>query len=200
MDHVLSVVSPTQLPWLIMAVVLFLLLLHALPVFFYLRKTREKRFKEKLIKAHTQAVAEDVVVADGLDGFLFVDYMMQVGGKIYVINAFNKAGYVFGGEKIDEWTNVENNQTAKFNNPLAYVKMAAQALNHELSTDIFEAYVLFGQSSNFARGMPEGVLQMDSFAALLSQQEASAEAKETTSLVWGRLMVYNQMAKAAAAN
>jgi len=195
MDHILNMISESQLPWLIAGLFALLVLLIAVPVFSYLRKTREKRTKEKLMKTHTQAVAHDVVVSDGLDGFLFVDYVMQVGSKIYVINELSKAGYVFGGEKI-----VENNKTAKFNNPLSYVKMVAQSLNHEMNTDIFEAYVLFGQSSDFAKGVPEGVLQLDSLASLLSAHQSSPEGLQVASLVWGKLMVYTKMAKAASAH
>ena len=109
--------------WAIAAVVsisLMLLLYRGVTSF---KGHKDDRLIKKLFKRHNQEFKSNVGIADGIDGFLFVDYLLLIRGNLIALKIIDKPGYIFGAENIDEWTCVQNNRTEKFNNPVT-------SLNH----------------------------------------------------------------------
>jgi len=185
--------------WFLVSPVVLLLVVCVIGVLFFLyfRSSNDERKLQVLLKGHTQDYLSDVVIPDGLDGFLFADYLLQHHDTIIVINVMHKPGYVFGGEKIDEWTCVENNVTKKFKNPLANAKMFAHAITHALGYANVSSYVLFDSQSNFAKGIPEGVLQLDSFQAMLDR-DATKTAGDEVKNVWSELVTLTHESRSQA--
>ena len=186
-----------QAPWLLGGIAGSLVIVLAAVLFVHLRKTREKRRLQKLLQENVQDVISEVVIPDGLDGFLFADYLILHHNQVLVMNVKQKHGYVFGGEKIHEWTCVKNHVTEKFNNPLESVNMFAQAITHNLKFPDVRGYVLFDSQSDFAKGVPPGVLQLDTFELML-EQSAVEETSEAVQEFWQQLKALTQDAKANA--
>ncbi|MDX8387318.1 MAG: nuclease-related domain-containing protein [Ghiorsea sp.] len=188
-----------QTSWLVSGAAGLLVITLGIVLLLYLRKTRDKRYFEKLLKTHATEVLRDVVIADGVDGYVFVDYLILLHNQVLVMNEKHKPGYVFGGEKIHEWTCVENHVTRKFNNPLERVNMFVQSILHVLKFTDIRGYVFFDQQSNFAKGVPSGVLQLDTFESML-EETTEEDTTEAVNDLWQQLKRLTQDAKVQAAH
>ncbi len=178
-----------HMPWSIAVFAALLPVFLAVPLVIYMRRTSDQRLTQKIMKRYSLAVEKDVVLADGIDGYLFVDYLILLRGKIIVIKIDPNHGYIFGGEKIDEWTCVENNKTGKFKNPLQEVGFFAQQVKYVSGFNAVDACVLFGSKALFPKGVPAGVLQMASFAEELATLSGSDDdPHETAQQAWEKLI------------
>lgn len=141
----------------------------------------------RFIKKYSDAYERDVIFADGMGGYFFVDYLILLKGKIVALNIPKVAGNIFGGENIELWTQVENNKSVKFKNPLFDVKLFVKHAADQLKFDGIMARVLFDSRSVFPKGVPEGVLQMANFKENLAAWAAETPVAEATNKAWETL-------------
>ena len=152
-----------------------------------LRKTADSRKISTVVKKYSDAYERDVVFSDGIGGYFFIDYLVLLQGKIIALNIARVAGYVFGGDNIDLWTQVENNKSTKFKNPLDDVKLFAKLATEQLKFDGIMAKVLFDSESEFPKGVPEGVLQLANFKESMTAWAAETTAADVTKKTWDKL-------------
>ena len=167
-------------------VLLLALVAGVLAVMFFLRTNDERRL-QIFLNEYAQSFLSHVVLPDGLGDYIFADYLLLHEDTIVVLNVMHKRGYVFGGKNIDEWTCVENHTTEKFKNPLPNLNMFAHAIQHELGFSHVETYLLFDSQSDFAKGVPEGVLQLNSLQDMLEKGAEKKDASEETLKAWQQL-------------
>lgn len=163
-------------------------LLLVAAVMLYLRKTADARYLKKTLASHCEAVERDVVLSDGLDGYLFVDYLLLLPGKILAMKSMSVKGYIFGAPDIDEWTCVHNNFTEKFRNPLADSRLCVHQIRDGLQFDAVEACVLFDRQGEFPKGVPEGVLRLAFLDEELASRHGSGVMQEAAREAWQRLI------------
>jgi hypothetical protein len=155
----------------------------------YLRRTADTRLLKKVLAERCEAVERDVVLSDGIDGYLFVDYLLLLPGRIVAMKAISRKGYIFGAPDIDEWTSVANNVTEKFKNPLADSRLCVHQIREGLHFDAVEACALFDRQSTFPKGVPEGVLRLAHLDEELQARNDSREAaQEAARQAWQRLV------------
>ena len=152
-----------------------------------LRKTADSRNISTVIKKYSDAYERDVVFPDGIGGYFFIDYLILLPGQIIALNISRVAGYVFGGDNIEIWTQVENNKSAKFKNPLEDVKHFVKLAAEQLKFDGITARVLFDSKSEFPKGVPEGVLQLANFNENMTAWAAEKTAADATKKAWDKL-------------
>ena len=153
----------------------------------HLYKTADSRKIKRIIKKYSAAYQRDVVFPDGMGGYFFIDYLIRLPCRILALNLPRVEGYVFGGENIELWTQVENNKTTKFKNPLEQVKLFAKHAADQLKFDGIVARVLFDSKSEFPKGVPEGVLQLANFKESMAAWAAEKPAAEAASKAWEKL-------------
>jgi hypothetical protein len=140
-----------------------------------------------VIKKYSDAYERDVVFPDGIGGYFFIDYLVLLPGRILALNISRVAGYVFGGDNIEIWTQVENNKSTKFRNPLEDVKLFVKLAADQLKFDGIMARVLFDSKSEFPKGVPEGVLQLASFKESMTAWAGETHLAEATNQAWDKL-------------
>jgi len=177
--------SPLLIAGLAGGLVLLFLVVGAV---MYLRRSSDAWLLNKTLADQCEAVEKDVVLSDGIDGYLFVDYLLLLPGKIIAMKSMSKKGYIFGAEEIDEWTCVENNFTEKFKNPLADSRLCVHQIKEALQFDAVEACALFDRQSDFPKGVPEGVLRLAHLDEELKARHGSEAAGETAREAWKRLI------------
>jgi len=152
----------------------------------YLNKTGDGRKIKRVIRKYSDAYQRDVIFPDGIGGYFFIDYLILLPCRILALNLPRVGGYVFGGENIELWTQVENNKSTKFKNPLEDVKLFVNHAADQLKFDGIIARVLFDSRSEFPKGVPEGVLQLANFRESMAAWagETPAEAANTA---WDKL-------------
>jgi hypothetical protein len=188
MNMVETLTQYLQSPWVIVVLAALMLMLCAVPLVTYMHKTSDMRHLKRVIRKHSYAVEQNVVLSDGIEGYLFVDYLILLCGKIIAVKLEPSSGYIFGGEKIDEWTCVENNRTGKFKNPMEEVSLFVQQVKHTLGFDAVDAYALFGSKSVFPKGVPQGVLRMACFGEELDALKGSDNKHEAAQQAWEKLV------------
>ena len=154
----------------------------------YLRNTSQDRRIHKIIKEQSEAFARNIILSDGMYGYLFIDYLILMKGKIVAMDVHHMAGYIFGAEQIDEWAQVVNSKSHKFKNPLYRVRLIVQQIKQLVDESDIEAHVLFGDESSFPKGVPEGVMRFDTFREELGQLNKNDYMAESMSKTWDQLM------------
>ena len=141
----------------------------------------------------------DVVLPDGVDGLIFIDYLLLVPTGFVVLKTEYSEGILFGGETVDQWSQVINNKTYKFNNPLYDNQTACQAVLWNLQHNIGEAsasdnpswqvdgWVVFSNAGNFPKGIPAKVSMIDDLKTNLAALTENNDIDETLLKAWDAL-------------
>lgn len=153
----------------------------------YLYKTADSRKIKRVIKKYSDAYEREVIFSDGIGGYFFIDYLILLPGRILALNLHKGEGYVFGGENIELWTQVEKNNSRKFKNPLENVNLFVQKVADQLKFDGIMARVLFDSRSEFPKGVPEGVLQLVNFKESMTAWAGETPVAEATKKAWDKL-------------
>ncbi|WP_455366456.1 nuclease-related domain-containing protein [Kaarinaea lacus] len=154
----------------------------------YMRNTAQDRRIAKIIKDQSEKFAKDVIISDGMYGYLFIDYLVLMKGKIIAMDVHHLAGYIFGADQIEEWAQVVNSKSHKFKNPLYRVRLMVQQIKQLVPEAEVEARVLFGNESSFPKGVPEGVMRFDTFREELGKLNKNDYLAQSMSKTWEELM------------
>jgi len=155
----------------------------------YLYKTADSRKIKRIIKKYGDAYEREVIFSNGIGGYFFIDYLVLLPGRILALNLQKVEGYVFGGENIELWTQVENNKSTKFKNPLVDVNLFVHQVADQLKFDGFMARVLFDSRTRFPKGVPEGVLQLANFRESMNAWAGEKPVAEATNKAWDKLSI-----------
>jgi hypothetical protein len=121
------------------------------------RGRAERRVRATIARMGKSAL-RDVSLDNGVEGFVFIDYLVLTPREILVVSLMNARGIVFGGEKIESWARVVGRRTHKFPNPLEASKERVLAVKYHVPEVEVRGLVLFGENSAFPKGKPDGVM------------------------------------------
>ncbi|NOX92921.1 MAG: NERD domain-containing protein [Gammaproteobacteria bacterium] len=137
------------------------------------RKNKHQRHTRKVVESLGVKYLHNMVLPDGIDGLVFIDYLLLVPDGFVVLDIQHSEGHLFGGETIDQWSQVINNKTWKFDNPLYVNQSACQAVLWNLQHTIkagdssanthwqVQGWVTFSNAGNFPKGIPAQVSMID---------------------------------------
>lgn len=182
-------------PWGMIAVASLLVLLLAIPGSLYLRRAANARRIQSMLEKHTSGMIKDAVIPDGIDGYVFADYLLRIGNSIVTLNIESRKGYVFGAPNIDEWTCVENKRSEKFNNPLKRATLFAQQAKHLSGFHHVDALVLFDNNSEFPKGVPQGVLRLARFEEEIDVLNGRDNEHKAAEQAWATLIAITDEAR-----
>ena len=111
---------------------------------------------------------QDIMLPDGIEGYTYIDYLLLTPKGMVVLDINLSEGHIFGGESVDEWTQVVNKKTYKFNNPLYDNQTKCQAVRWNVKNNIAEnananddlethGWIAFSSAGNFPKGIPENI-------------------------------------------
>jgi len=152
-----------------------------------LYKTADSGKIKRIIKKYSDAYEREVIFSDGVGGYFFIDYLILLPRRILALNLHKVDGYVFGGENIELWTQLENNKSTKFKNPLENVELFVKHAADQSKFDGIIARVLFDSRSEFPKGVPEGVLQLANFREIMAAWAGETPVAEATKNAWDKL-------------
>jgi hypothetical protein len=165
------------------------LALVAVAAFMLWRWEHGRRMREARALAVTSCGFEflrDVLVPDGQDAPLHVDFLLLTARGVVVIDLRDVAGNIFGGDQMTSWTVIHRAQRYTFLNPqpALYDRIAAvRALAHDLPV---EGRIVFTGRGKFPKGLPRHVLMLDSLATEFpaSDREAMGGLLERWKPAW----------------
>ena len=153
-----------------------------------LRFSSPDRRIEKIIKVESQAYTKDIILSDGMYGFLFVDYLVLMKGNIIALDVHHLDGYIFGADQIEQWAQVVNSKSNKFKNPLYRVRLVQQQIKQLVKDADVEARVIFGNEASFPKGVPNGVLRFETLREDLNALDKNDYLAESMSKIWDEIM------------
>ena len=141
----------------------------------YLKRTVEYRTIKRIVKGWKGQFLNNVVLHDGLDSYIFVDYLIKLPNLILVINTYNYEGYLFGGESVDQWAHLVRYKSYKFDNPLYKLFEFIHVLKDRVKDTRVEGRIVFSNNGSFPKGMPSGVSLLDTLKDDISQLVNSSQ-------------------------
>jgi Nuclease-related domain len=137
-------------------------------VYFIFKAWGRRRARARLHQSITSIgidYLQSVLVPDGMDGSMHVDYLLLTSRGVIVIDLRDLSGNIFGGDQMTEWTVMNGADRKTFQNPqhALYDRVAAV---RQLSGDLpVEGRVLFTRRGVFPKGLPRWTLMVDSMRA-----------------------------------
>jgi len=103
----------------------------------------------------------DLVCPDGLDGHYNIDRLALTRDAILLISYKPYVGNIYCAERISDWTQVIEQKSFKFENPLFELENQITALKLVTGDIKLQGYFFFNHSASFPKGHPDSVLQPD---------------------------------------
>lgn len=162
------------------------------------KKSRHQRHIHKVLESLGVKYLRDVVLPDGLEGMAFIDYLLLVPDGVVVLDINYSEGHLFGGSTVDKWSQVINNKTYKFNNPLYDNQSKCQAVLWNVENILGDTaddsdwkthgWIVFSNAGNFPKGIPDQVSMIDDLKNNLETSlNLSSPVRETTKEIWDQL-------------
>ena len=177
-----------ELPWLVGAAALAVTLALAGFAIHRARRNPHRRLL-RTVKAISADYLHDIVIPDGVDGQIHLDFVLLTGEGILVLDVKDHHGSVFAGANMEQWTVMNGSLRISVRNPLGAlhdrVEAVRQLVEHEVPV---EGCALFTGNAQFVKGRPEGVLLLDELRDNLGQRGGGDErAVEAFRTRWQRL-------------
>ncbi len=125
---------------------------------------------------------QDVVIPNGLDGDIQLEYVLLTVKGILVIDVKRFAGVVFAGEQIDEWTVAGKQRRFKFRNPLGALRDRVTAVSQVVPGAPVSGHVLFA-AAQFGKDRPAEVLLPDELVKRYAKHELR-DTERLTEAYW----------------
>lgn len=193
----MSVISIDTLFYIFEALALLTLLGIIFFIWKQAKKGEHQRHAKKVIESLGVKYLHNLVFPDGVDGLAFIDYLLLSPNGFVVLDLEHIEGHLFGGETVDQWSQVLNGKTYKFSNPLYSNQHKCQAIgwNIEQQTALDEkadwridGWVAFTNAGNFPKGIPDQVSMIDELKENLGKLIAPEQpVSEGLSHAWDAL-------------
>jgi hypothetical protein len=129
----------------------------------WLRISAVRREVDRTLRVIGDRLIRDVVIPDGIGGFVPVDALLLRDRKLYVLDIRDVEGAVFGSEKMDIWTAM-GRKRYQFNNPIRPMHDRIAAVKFLVPGVEVLPRILFTSRSHFPKGRPDGVQLLEEFA------------------------------------
>lgn len=170
------------------ATLLVLLLVLLSAVQRYMRATAEQRKIKRVILKSAVQFMPNIELPDEVAGAVHVDYLMLTPGGIIVIDVLNCRGILFGGEKLDMWSQLVGRKSYKFENPLPHNQTRVQTIRQLVGEKVpVEGRVVFSSAGTFPKGVPEGVSMIDTLQQDLAHFMVNSSVPQLVMDAWEKL-------------
>ena len=170
-----------------------LLLLAAL-VFFgvraYQRRARRKSLLARLERV-ALAAAHQVLVPDGMGGFIHIDHILLTPRGILVLDTRRVTGLIFGGDQMSDWTVMGRGHRYTFDNPQPALYDRIAAVKALVGDAPVEGRLLFSNVGKFTKGIPKWVVMLDGIEMEFPVVDRGGDAfanSEQHADTWSRLL------------
>ncbi|MCP4335572.1 MAG: NERD domain-containing protein [Gammaproteobacteria bacterium] len=135
-------------------------------IFFINRRHLVVRFREWCLQRSLNRIGceqmRDLICPDGLESHYSIDRLALTRDAILLISYKPYVGNIYCAERISEWTQVIEQKSFKFENPLFEMENQLTALRVVTGDIKLQGFLFFSHSVTFPKGHPNSVLQPDS--------------------------------------
>jgi hypothetical protein len=126
----------------------------------YQRRARRKSLLARLGRV-AAAAAHQVLVPDGMGGFIHIDHILLTPRGILVLDTRRVAGLIFGGDQMSDWTVMGRGHRYTFDNPQPALYDRIAAVKAIVGDVPVEGRLLFSNVGKFTKGIPKWVVMLD---------------------------------------
>jgi len=137
---------------IVVPVLLFLLLTP-------LKNWRQERNIRKVIRRLGVQSMENIHLPDGTGGEVTIMHLLLGRDAILVVSVMRFEGLIFGSSHTNQWTQVVNQRSYKFDNPDHYLQRQINAVRLIVPGARVSGWHLFGLDAKFPKDKPDNVLQ-----------------------------------------
>lgn len=112
---------------------------------------------QKILKPHQLSEARQLIIPDGIGGLIEIEHLVMLKQGILILHRFPLSGHLYGGDKIDQWTQLVDGRSYKFANPLMHLLHVQQSLTLLAPKVPIFTHVVFTGQCNFPKGKPDKV-------------------------------------------
>ena len=127
------------------------------------RSVAGRRLRRQLRRAGA-GLLESVVLPDGLEGEVFIDYLLLTPRAIDVLMVQRYHGAVFAAEGMDSWSQVVGSRTYRFANPLPELERNVMAVRQAAGDVPVQGHLVVAGEASFPKGRPAAIRGIDAFA------------------------------------
>jgi hypothetical protein len=172
------------------AALLFLAALGFFGVRAYRRRARRKSLLMRLERV-ALAAAHQVLVPDGMGGFIHIDHILLTPRGILVLDTRRVTGLIFGGDQMSDWTVMGRGHRYTFDNPQPALYDRIAAVKALVGDVPVEGRLLFSNVGKFTKGIPKWVVMLDGVEMEFPVVDRSRDAfsnSEQHADTWSRLV------------
>ena len=172
------------------AAVLLLLTLGFFGLRAYQRRARRKSLLARLERV-ALASAHQVLVPDGMGGFIHIDHVLLTPRGILVLDTRRVTGLIFGGDQMSDWTVMGRGHRYTFDNPQPALYDRIAAVKAAVGDVPVEGRLLFSNVGKFTKGIPKWVVMLDGIEVEFPVVDRGSPAFENSDQYaegWSRLM------------
>ncbi|HEX6259181.1 MAG TPA: nuclease-related domain-containing protein [Woeseiaceae bacterium] len=148
--------TQTHLLLLVVAVLLLVLLL-----FVYRRRRKEDRSLSRLFSTIAFERIDGLVVPNGDDGEIQIDHLLLTANGLLIIDVKDVIGTVFGSDKMQDWTVINDERRFTFANPQPALYDRIAAIRSIVRQVPVTGRILFLDGAVFTKGVPSMACKYD---------------------------------------
>ncbi len=156
----------------------------------WLRATAVQRHLLRTLREVSDRLMRDVLLPDGVGGFVPVDALLLRDNLLYVLDIYDLEGAIFGADKMDVWTAMGRHRY-QFKNPLRPMHDQVAAVKLVSPELAIQTRILFTSRGHFPKGRPDGVQLLEEFAQPLLRSTRKPKGpvpiKAETEIGWEKL-------------
>jgi Nuclease-related domain len=172
------------------AAVLLLLALGFFGLRAYQRRSRRKSLLARLERV-ALAAAHQVLVPDGMGGFIHIDHVLLTPRGILVLDTRRVTGLIFGGDQMSDWTVMGRGHRYTFDNPQPALYDRIAAVKAVVGDVPVEGRLLFSNVGKFTKGIPKWVVMLDGIEVEFPVVDRGSQALQDSDQyadAWSRLL------------
>jgi len=169
-------------------------LLAGAAAFFGLRAYRRRSRRRNLLARLERvafAAAHQVLVPDGMGGFIHIDHLLLTPRGVLVLDTRRVTGLIFGGDQMSDWTVMGRGHRYTFDNPQPALYDRIAAVKALVGDVPVEGRLLFSNVGKFTKGMPKWVVMLDGIEVefpALDRLSKDSPAYTQFAVDWSRLV------------
>jgi Nuclease-related domain len=156
----------------------------------YQRRARRKSLLARLDRV-ALAAAHQVLVPDGMGGFIHIDHVLLTLRGILVLDTRRVTGLIFGGDQMSDWTVMGRGHRYTFDNPQPALYDRIAAVKAVVGDVPVEGRLLFSNVGKFTKGIPKWVVMLDGIEVEFPVVDRGSQALQDSDQyadAWSRLL------------
>lgn len=180
----LTVNLPTSVLLATITIVFLVLILIA----YNKRKQSDSYKMSAILKPYIKEEVKRFIIPDGIGGILEIEHLILLDSGFLLLKTYPMSGNLFGGDDINQWSQIVAGKSFKFDNPLRHIRTSRQALKVLAPNTPIFCRIVFVDGAIFPKGKPEEVSVLDSLADDLKVIKDEAVIADKAQHSWDRLM------------